>query len=467
MLPDHGALVELLRERTGLVFGPARHRELEAAILRAAQRAGAADATGCAERILHDPVWLDDLIADLTVGETYFFREPAQLEFIAGEIIDPISREQPSTGTFRAWSAGCASGEEAYSLAILLGERGLRERAHVIGTDLSRHRLLQARKARYSGWALRGMPAATISTYFVPEGRLFALSPAIRRAVEFRYLNLAEDSYPSLATGIWGMDLILCRNVLIYLDRETITRVAQRLIDTLTDDGWLFLGASDPPLADLVPCQVVVTGAGIAYRRPGRAGSASAPDPRGARPAVLFARGPRTAAPAEPGPAPDREEACAAGGHTRAAELAVANVEADEGDLAGCVLRVRALANQGRLDEAGQACSAALERHRMAPELLYLHAVLLAEGGRHAESAAAARRALYLDRGLTVAHITLASALARLGDVPGAARALRNAEHLLRARPAAEIVPASDGEPAGRLLSMTRAQLRLLDVEAR
>jgi chemotaxis protein methyltransferase CheR len=123
---------------------------------------------------------------------------------------------------------------------------------------------------------------------------------------------------------------------------------------------------------------------------------------------------------------------------------------------------VRALANRGELKAAGQACAAALDSHRTSAELTYLHAVLLSEAGHPGEAAEAARRALYLDRGLVVAHMTLGGVLARLGDADGARRALRNAQRLLADMAPEQIVPASDQESAGRLAEMARLQLQLL-----
>ena len=103
------------------------------------------------------------------------------------------------------------------------------------------------------------MGVETERTYFKHEGDELVLSSEIRRAVDFRYLNLAEDAYPALSSGVWGIDVILCRNVMIYFSVDVIARVAQRLIDSLSDEGWLLLGASDPTLSDYVRCEVVTT----------------------------------------------------------------------------------------------------------------------------------------------------------------------------------------------------------------
>jgi Flp pilus assembly protein TadD len=123
---------------------------------------------------------------------------------------------------------------------------------------------------------------------------------------------------------------------------------------------------------------------------------------------------------------------------------------------------VRALADRGALDEAGTACAAALDRHRDSAELLVLHSTLLFTARRFGDAAAAARRALYLDRGCAVAQLALGSALARAGDAGAARRAFRNAADLLRAGPGGDVVPASGGESAARLLAVAEAQLHVL-----
>ena len=460
-----------VRQRTGLVFGDARRSAFEAGLAAAMRRARVHDPDLYLTRLAANLTLLDDLVAEITVGETYFFREPRQFAVIREEILPALLSEQSRDRPLRVWSAGCASGEEPYSLAILLRERGLNREAHIVGTDLSRAVLAKASHGCYTRWSLRGVPDDVVRTYFTQVGSRFELAPAVRTAVEFRYLNLAEDTYPSLSAGVWGMDLILCRNVLIYFDEETVARVARRLLDSLSHDGWLLLGASDPPLADLVPCEVVVNNAGLAYRRSAVARFAPlavAPQPLPEPPAVEQS----VELPAAAGTAEQESRASedaetavrcyAARDYERAVELAERVVRRDGRDVTPWIVLVRAHANRGDLAAAGRACMAALERHQSTAELVYLHAVLLGEADRDADAAAAARRALYLDRGFVVAHLALGGALARLGDTNRARRAFRNAERLLGAMPPDAVVPASDGEPAGRLVEMARVQMRLL-----
>jgi chemotaxis protein methyltransferase CheR len=154
-------------------------------------------------------------------------------------------------------------------------------------------------------------------------------------------------------------------------------------------------------------------------------------------------------------------EAYAARDFDRVATLAEAG-DPDELGASAWVAWVRALANQGCLREAAATAQRAVERHGPSAELLYLNAVLLLEAGNDAEAGALARRALYLDRSMVVAHMTLADAQRRAGDADGARRALRNAATLLDALPDDTEVAASDGERAGRLRELVSVKLRLL-----
>src|SRR5665647_3493649 len=144
-----------------------------------------------------------------------------------------------------------------------------------------------ARRGRYTRWALRGVSDQRIASWFERHGTYYDLDRSIRESVEYRSLNLVLDDYSSVVGGTEGFDLVLCRNVMIYFDLPTVSRIATGLLASLAPDGWLLLGASDPPLAHLVPCEVVVTPAGIAYRRADRAGGGTelrAPVPQLERP---------------------------------------------------------------------------------------------------------------------------------------------------------------------------------------
>ncbi len=484
------AVAELLTRRTGLTFPASRRRALADSISQGLRRAGDLETyLGCLEA--EGPAF-DQLVAEVTVGETYFFRDPDQLGTIRDRILSGV-RLAPSNRPVRIWSAGCASGEEPYTLAILALESGLGDRVHILATDVSRTALARAQRARYTRWSLRTTPEDSRSRYFREVDGQFEVVGRVRELVEFRYLNLATDSYPSLCHGIWGMDLILCRNVLIYLDEVTIRRVAARLLASLDQDGWLVLGASDPPLVDLVPCEAAITESGLLYRRTRRASGqgpqpdheraisvtlpaerliASAPIPEPPLVQVPPAEEARQAMPvspqrseAQPCRKLDMEEALQAylrGDYQLAEALAARATTETDAPAESWVLWVRAAANRGDLEAAGTACIAGLERHPECAELVYLHGLLLIQRGLLSQAVTTFQRALYLDRGFAVAHLTLGQTLARLGDRDGARRSLRNAMRLLLQLSREAPVRAGDGEPAGRLLEMVRVQLSWL-----
>ncbi len=189
------------------------------------------------------------------------------MDYIAHEVIPDIRARHEPDDVIRVWSAGCASGEEPYSLAMLFDELHLLPRVSILGTDISRYALRRASDGLYREWSLRDEGAVRAKTYLSGEGEHYRLTERIRVHVRFEYLNLALDLYPTVATGTRSLDLILCRNVLIYFGRETVKAAARRLHDSLAEGGWLMLAAGDPMIDDFAPFETIVSKHGIAYRR--------------------------------------------------------------------------------------------------------------------------------------------------------------------------------------------------------
>jgi chemotaxis protein methyltransferase CheR len=495
-LPD--ALLDRACRSLGL--SPAAH--VVSGVRRAMARAAVRDAAEYLRLLDTDESAFAALITELTVGETYFLREIGQFEFIRREVLPGLAGESASGRGITAWSAGCASGEEAYSLAMIAQEANPPSRIRVLGTDIAESRLAIARKAVYGEWSLRGVPDSIVQRYFQRTNRKVKVAPAIRSMVEFRSLNIASPDWSPSGIGPRGMDLIFCRNVLIYLDAATIGRVATQLIDSLSDNGWLFLGASDPALTDLVSCDVVVTGSGLAYRRHQRGARASVrffhaieslfSPPATEPPRLEETNDAQRVAPAYSGPptpplplkdgehvdgraasddltrsahrlvARARDEYLR-GNYPRSVDLARECVTQDGHDAEGWIILVRALANLGLNEEAGLACAAGLDLHRTSAELTYMHAMLLRQSARNVEALAALRCALYLDRQFVVAHLAIGDVLSAMGDRSAARQAFRNAERLLLGASQAEIVPGADGLDAGRLLAVAQMQLGLID----
>ncbi len=188
----------------------------------------------------HDGVELRRLIEALLVHETYFFRELPALVALVDHHLLPLVRRR---GRARVWSAACASGEEPYTLAMLLDDRKILDDVEIIGTDLSASALARAESGVHSRRSLRdGYPPELASRYLETTTHGVMVVPKIRQAVRFTRANLVDDTtFARLGT----FDAILCRNVLIYFGDERIVRVVGRLASALTSGGLLAVGVSE------------------------------------------------------------------------------------------------------------------------------------------------------------------------------------------------------------------------------
>jgi chemotaxis protein methyltransferase CheR len=185
----------------------------------------------------------DILATHLTIGETYFFRENASLQALIKTILPPLIEERSHKNrNIRIWSAGCCTGEEAYTIAILLSEL-IPDidswNITIIGTDINRNFIHKAKSGRYTQWSFRVTPIDILNRYFIKVDKAYEVIPHIKKMVAFSYLNLVEDKYPSAATNTENMDVIFCRNVIMYFSDEQRIKVLHRFTQSLTNTGWL------------------------------------------------------------------------------------------------------------------------------------------------------------------------------------------------------------------------------------
>jgi chemotaxis protein methyltransferase CheR len=444
-----------VRDRTGIVLGPSRRADLKASLRKVMTAAGADDPGHWAEILKADAALFDQVIADITIGETYFFREPEHFAFVRNDILPGVRRRKPGQDV-QVWSAGCATGEEPYSLAILFDEAG--QRARILATDISRPSLAKAKPGVYGRWSLRGDGARLIGSYLrpVPAERQesYQLIERLRDTVQFTYLNLGLDFDPALVRP-GSMDLIFCRNVLIYLDDKTIAGVTRRFYDALADGGVLITGPSDPVLADPLcgdsaPFITEATPGGLIYRKNPQSGHA--------RP--LPAAVPDVSEPIEY-VASELEPAIAAEdiGVPPAAPRADAARTAALGQLRG-------LADGGNMSKALAFAATAAAAHPASADIAFLQSVLLMNFGRFADAEIILKRMVYLDPTLAVAHFALGNLRARTGDSNGALRAFRAAHQTAAARPPAEVPALSEGDTAGQIAAAAASHAERLTATA-
>lgn len=470
-MPDHDSapddLLARLSERVaagmGLHFPPERRSDLERGVRAAAAELGFEDATACLRWLVSPPQLSPDqievLAGHLTIGETYFWRDANIYTALESHILPPLIEERRAGGRrqLRLWSAGCCTGEEPYSLAILL-HRLLPDAAEwnlrVLGTDINPRFLHRAEEAVYGEWSFRDAPPWLKERYFrqTGEGR-WAVLPEIKKRVAFSCLNLAEDAYPSLGNNTNAMDVIFCRNVLMYLSPEHSKKAIAGFYRALVEGGCLSVSPTEA--SHLFRSAFVASpfpGATL-YRKDSQ--PPPAPDPPVPPRQILRPAPPRIAPPptvkAPPPPPRDPYGAALAlyeqGRYEEAAETL--GPEPTSGKARS--LLARACANQGRLAEARAWCDRALAVEKLNPGGHYLRATILQEMGDMDEAVRSLRRSLFLDHDFVPAHFALGNITRQQGKVRESARHFANALALLGRYGPEEILPESEGITAGRL----------------
>lgn len=473
-LPDSllSRLSDYLSSQVGLHFPRERWRDLERGVAAASRESGYAEAEAYIRWLLAAPLTrtqIEMLASHLTVGETYFFREKRSLDILEQEILPQLLRARAETERHvRIWSAGCCSGEEPYSIAMLL-DRLIPDieqwNLTILATDINPRFLRKATQGIYGAWSFRDTPGWLRERYFTRrhDGR-YEIQPRIRRMVSFSYLNLAEDTYPSLVNGTNAMDVILCRNVLMYFAEERARKTADRLQRSLVDGGWLITSPTETSNARFSAFTAVEFRGAHLYRRMAAAWPRTTaieyqvprPDAKSAAP-----NAPAPAAPWESGTLSMARSVVApevlpAAGSDQAKE----DRDADSREHEGSVIarrKARACANEGKLAEAIVWCEKAIAADKLNPAHYYLLAAIEQEQGQSETAERSLGRALFLEPDFALAHFALGNLCLSSGRVREARRHFSNALTLLRACPADALVPEADGLSAGRLAEIIAA----------
>jgi two-component system CheB/CheR fusion protein len=241
------ALLEYLRIARGFDFSVYKPTTLTRRIAKRLQTVGAADYKEYVDFLEVHPEEFTELFNTILINVTSFFRDAAAWDYLHGELAPRIVAENGDEAAIRIWSAGCSSGEEAYSLATTfcdaLGLEAFRRRVKIYATDIDEDALAQARQGRYSRKDIEPVPEAWREAWFEADGRDFVVKADLRRAVVFGRHDLVRDA------PISRMDLLVCRNTLMYFNAEVQAQVLGRFHFALNDTGFLFLGKAEMALA--------------------------------------------------------------------------------------------------------------------------------------------------------------------------------------------------------------------------
>jgi chemotaxis protein methyltransferase CheR len=501
----------IVRQRAGIEIPDNRKSDLEKGVLAALELTGASDPGTLyellAEKGPRGTTAFEAMVPAITINETHFFRNRPQMKALETEILPQLIEARRETRKLRIWSAACSSGEEPYSLAILI-DRLLHDRDKwdilIHGTDIDPLALEKAHTGLYGNWSFREVPQDVKDEYFTKADELrFELSPRIRRMVKFTRMNLVDDPYPSPETLTDRMDLVVCRNVLIYFREEVIQRIVDRFHDSLVEGGWLVVGHAEPSQEIFHRYQVTNFPGTIVYRKSRDAQQGKPIDPlKGVERAV---RAPRPALRSSPQGAlrkqlvRDRKQAAPAarratsvrplrpvGGKQAAGPLAKGG-PADEAfalfesgrsgeaikqleqlaesapkDFRAPYLLAKIFASKVRFAEAERWVDIALANKELAPEAHYLRGIALQEQGRLEEALEAFRRSVFLDHTFVLGHFAAAGAFGRTGQAGRAQKSLAAVAELLAGKPADMPLPEGDGLTVGRLMELVTLQQQLV-----
>lgn len=240
-----GVLAALLKSRSGLMLARDQGYLVEARLGALARRAGLADSGALIEMLAHagpaDALAIR-VVEAMTTNETLFFRDTKPFTHLRDVALPRILAGRAAGARLRIWSAACSSGQEAYSIAMTLADLPLAGRGvEIIGTDIAREPLAQARAGHYSQFEVqRGLPMQTLVRHFTKYGAGWRISEGLRAMARFQHWNLLADLHP-----LGRFDIVFCRNVLIYLDSPTKARVLEAIARQMAPDGFLYLGGAE------------------------------------------------------------------------------------------------------------------------------------------------------------------------------------------------------------------------------
>ncbi|MBI5328902.1 MAG: chemotaxis protein CheR [Deltaproteobacteria bacterium] len=500
---------KFIASHMGLHFPKARWDGLEQGIESAARDFGYTDTEEFIRWLMASPLTkrhIEILASHLTVGETYFFREKETLAVLEEQILPELIRSrQDNEKRLRIWSAGCSTGEEAYSVAILLSQMipDLKEwNITILATDINPRALKKGAEGVYTEWSFRNTPAWLKQKYFkmTKQGR-HEILPQIKKMVMFEYLNLAEDVYPSLFNNTNAMDLIFCRNVLMYFSAARAKMVVKGFYNCLVNNGWLIVSPVEAFTAsnrqfvtvnfpDVVMHRKAVgkTQAVEGVRHAAapyytlHQETSSLPDPtfcwaphgrilkslinrqttNSSLPIIytphqetMEQEGKAAAVKADeiekPSPYMQAKTMFEQGRYDEASERLAGLLSNGHGEPRAIALMARVCANQGRLDDALCWCKKAISFDTLNQAYYYLLAIILQEQGMLDQAVDSLKKAIYLDQNFVIAYFSIANIMTRLGRLNASRKYLKNASDLLSAYKAEQVIPESEGITAGRL----------------
>ncbi|MEZ4669941.1 MAG: CheR family methyltransferase [Anaerolineae bacterium] len=393
------------------------------------------------------------LLKALMIGETYFFRHRAQLNWLDDIILPELLEDHQQNITM--WSAGCASGEEVYSLAIAIHEAVQAAQRHsiqIIGTDINQSALDAARRGRYRSWSFRENTDLFRHTYFDEVDGELQLRPFIKNMVSLSQRNLLSGAPHT------PLDVIMCCNVLLYFTEESASRVENLFFDALRPGGWLLLGQAEALRFGRARWQTHLFPGGAAYQKP----RAQSNLPRVAIyheiPPRLSAQIVKEAA-AEANDYPEILHALRLKQYDKAETLVQGILRTSPNDDRAHVIAGHILANRDQAADAHTALDTALRLNSLNGDAHYLKGVLFLEAVAIGQAIESFRSALYCQPGHPLASIILGNLYLQTNEREKARRVWSSALETLRSQPAENLVSDLSDMTVGSMVNFFLAQI--------
>jgi chemotaxis protein methyltransferase CheR len=492
-------LSKYISENLGLYFPKKRWNDLRDKFQLACLEFGFSDAETCINWLMSAPLTQEQaetLSFYLTIGETSFYRNKNIYNELERHVLPELIDSRRKTGKYiRIWSAGCSSGEEPYSIAILLYKMipDFNDwNIFILATDINTRVLKKAKEGIYKKWSFRGTPEWVKDGYFSKTiESSYEIKPYIKKMVSFSYHNLAKDPYPSLLNNTTAMDIIFCRNVIMYFRPHLVNNVIKRFYRSLLNRGWLLVSGSEGQFVHMSRFVTVNFPDSIFYRKD-LLKSAVMEEFRIKTPdfthQTLFDYDPE-AFPVVPLPAqesplipvrdvttksrrekPKTEEVkkktyeevmflYEQGNYPEVENILTEDLLHDQKNHKAMSLLAKACSNQGKFSKAIEWCEKEIAIDKFNPGCYYLLALIFREQGKIEEAISSLNRSIYLDPDYVLAYYTLGNILLRQGNIKKAAKYFDNALSILNTYKEEDIVPESDGVSAGRLIEIIKMKI--------
>jgi chemotaxis protein methyltransferase CheR len=500
-IPDHllARLSEYVSEHIGLYFPLKRRDVLHDKILLVSKEYGFNDAESCIHWLLSSPLTqeqIETLSSFLTIGETHFYRDKRIYDELENHILPELINIRNKTGKhLKIWSAGCSSGEEPYSIAILLHKMipDITEwNISILATDINPGVLRKAAEGIYKKWSFRDTPEWVTEGYFLKaRDGCYTIKPVVKNMVSFSYHNLAKDPFPSLVNNTTAIDMIFCRNVIMYFRSQLAKRIINRFYRSLLNGGLLVVSGSEGYLVHRSRFVTVTLPDAIFFRKdlskpgepekypeeaiepvyqdnpsddsgifpeitvtfPDHPFSVSTIETAGNEPENL-----KTTETTEKNSEPLREATVLydQGNYPEAEDILTKYLSDDQQNHEAISLLAKACSNQGKFGKAIELCRKEIETDKCNQASHYLLALIYQEQGNIEKAISSLYNSIYLDPNHVLSHYTLGIIFYRQGKFNKAKNYFNNALSILDMLDKEEILPESDGISAGRLSAVIR-----------